>query len=76
MNTLIEDAETLQFLTEEGSWSKNAGKGKRFMTTNLAFETAKKESIGKFNIVCYIPETEQFINLNHGRGKGIEAGLV
>jgi hypothetical protein len=28
-------------------------------------------SIGKLNIVSYISQTRQFINLDHGRGKGI-----
>ena len=38
---------------------------------------AKRESIGRFNIVFYIPQTKQFINLDHGRGKGLtEAGTV
>jgi hypothetical protein len=32
---------------------------------------AKKEAICKFNIVGYITETRQFINLNHGRGRGL-----
>ena len=31
---------------------------------------AKQEAIGKFNIVSYIRETNQFINLDHGRGAG------
>jgi hypothetical protein len=30
---------------------------------------AKLELIRKFNVVCYIPQTKQFINLDHGRGK-------
>jgi hypothetical protein len=29
------------------------------------------ELIGRFNIVGYICQTGQLINLNHGRGKGI-----
>ena len=72
MNILIEDAETLQYLTSSGEWSKNVAEGKAFAATTAAFEVAKKEPIHKFNIVCYIAQTRQFINLDHGRGKGPE----
>ena len=71
MNIMIEDAESLQFFTGEGLWSKIATEGKRFTGTALAFKAAKLEPIGKFNIVGYVVETMQFINLDHGRGKGI-----
>jgi hypothetical protein len=70
MNIIIEDAESLKFFTGEGLWSKIATEGKRFAGTALAFKAAKQEPVGKFNIVGYITETKQFINLDHGRGKG------
>ena len=70
MNILIENEETLEYLSADGAWTKNAANGRRFASTGSAFETAKKELIGKFNIVSYIPLTRQFINLDHGRGKG------
>ena len=77
MNILIEDAETLEYLAGDGQWTKNAAKGKSFGATHLAFEVAKKELIRKFNIVCYITQTKQFINLDHGRGKAAaEAAVV
>lgn len=69
MNILIEDAETLEYLTSNGQWTKNASEGKCFSLTTTAFEVAKQELIRKFNIVCYIAQTKQFINLDHGRGK-------
>ena len=68
MHILIENEETLEYLTDENNWSKNPLKGKHFRTSRLAFRTAKLEDIGKFNIVCFIPKTKQFINLDHGRG--------
>jgi hypothetical protein len=68
MNILIENEETLEYLTNENNWSKNPLKGKKFVNSQLAFRAAKLEAIGKFNVVCYIPQTEQFINLDHGRG--------
>lgn len=72
MNILIENAESLEYLTEDGQWTKNAAEGKRFAATGTAFQTAKKEPVGKFNIVCYIAQSKQLINLNHGKGKGAD----
>ena len=70
MNILIEDAEKLEYLTSDNHWTKKASEGKDFEATEVAFDVAKKEPIGKFNIVYYITQTEQFINMDHGRGKG------
>jgi hypothetical protein len=70
MNILIEDAEKLEYLAKDGLWTKKAAEGKSFGATEAAFDAAKKEPIGKFNIVYYITQTEQFINMDHGRGKG------
>jgi hypothetical protein len=70
MNIMIEDAESQKFFTGEGLWSKTATEGKHFAGTALAFKAAKQEPIGKFNIVGYVTETKQCINLDHGRGKG------
>jgi hypothetical protein len=69
MNILIENEDTQEYLTNDGQWTKNAANGKSFSATGDAFEVAKKEPIHKFNIVCYIAQTKQLINLNHGRGK-------
>ena len=71
MNILIEDAEKLEYLTSENRWTKNAAEGKSFAATETAFQVAKKEPIGRFNIVFYIAQTKQFVNLDHGRGKGL-----
>jgi hypothetical protein len=71
MNILIEDAEKLEYLTGNNQWTKNAAEGKSFEATETAFQAAKKEPIGRFNIVFYIAQTKQFINLDHGRGRGI-----
>lgn len=74
MNILIENHETFEYLTQAGQWTKNPLAGRRFTATVIAFRAAKLEAIGKFNIVCHIPETNQFINLDHGRGKGLPVG--
>ena len=70
MNILIENNDTLEYLTNTGTWTKNPLSGKHFSTSPTAFRAARQEAIGKFNIVCHIPQTNQFINLNHGRGTG------
>ena len=75
MNILIENNETLEYLMPTGKWSKNQLQGKLFPATATAFRAARQEAIGKFNIVFYIPDTNQFVNLDHGRGAGMpEAG--
>jgi hypothetical protein len=76
MNILIEDAEKLEYLTSNNLWTKNAAEGKNFRATGTAFAVAKKELIGRFNIVGYTIETKQFINMNHGKGKGAETVAV
>jgi hypothetical protein len=73
MNILIENNDTLEYLTSEGQWTKNPQDGKRYPATRIAFRAAKLEAIGKFNIVCHIPQTNQFINMDHGRGTGLPA---
>jgi hypothetical protein len=71
MNILIENNDTLEYLTPAGQWTKNPLSGKSYPATKAAFRAAKQEAIGKFNIVCHIPATNQFINLDHGRGSGL-----
>jgi hypothetical protein len=73
MNILIENDATAEYLISAGQWTKDPLNGKSFPATQAAFQIAKQEAIGKFNIVCHIPQTNQFINLDHGRGKGAPA---
>ena len=70
MHILIENHETHEFLTVTGKWTKNPLQGKLFPATAIAFRAARQEQIGKFNIVFYISQTNQFVNLDHGRGVG------
>jgi len=72
MNILIKNAESQEYLANDGEWTKNAGEGRDFGATQVAFEAAAREPIGKFNIVCYIVQKPQFIiiNMDHGTGKG------
>jgi len=71
MNIMIENAESSQYLNADSQWTNSAADAKHFPRTGTAFDVAKKAAIGKFNIVGYISETRQFINLNHGRGRGL-----
>lgn len=76
MNIMIENADSLEYLTGDNLWTKNAVQGKCYPRTGAAFDVAKKEAVGKFNIVGYVPETRQFINLNHGRGRGLPEAVA
>lgn len=73
MNILIENTTTCEYFTTLGSWTKTPVGGKHFPATITAFRAAKQLAIGKFNIVGHIAETNQFINLDHGSGKGQSA---
>jgi hypothetical protein len=76
MNIIIEDAETLNYFTNEGAWSKVAAEGKPFSGISQAFNAARHEPIGKFNITGYVAQNHQLINLRSGRGTGLEAAPV
>ena len=71
MNTLIEDAMKLEYLTSNSQWTKDAAEGKDFGTTGTAVAVAAQESIIEFNIVGYFPASKQIFNLVHGHGKSI-----
>jgi hypothetical protein len=76
MNIIIEDAETLNYFTNEGGWSKDANEGKQFSGTTQAYNAARHEPIGKFNITGYVAQTHQLINLRSGRGTGLVVAPV
>jgi hypothetical protein len=71
MNIFIENAETQEFLAGDGRWTKESSQGASFATTRAAQTAAKREPIGKFNIVGHFDGTEQFFNLDCGSGKGV-----
>ena len=76
MHILIENNETHEFLTAPGKWTKNPLQGKLYPATVIAFRAAKQEQIGKFNVVFYISQTNQFVNLDHGRGIGLPDATI
>lgn len=74
MNILIENDETLEYLTDKGGWTKNPGGGMRFATREAALKAAKLEVIGRFNIVWHMALSNQLVNLDHGRGRKLPEG--
>jgi len=70
MSILIENAETLEYFTSNGRWTKKLADATSYPATRTALAAAKSEPIGKFNIVRYFSDTNQFINMDHGSGKG------
>ena len=72
MNILIENAESREYLGNNGQWTKYANEGRDFGATQVAFEAASQEPIGKFNIVCYILQKPKciIITMDQGLGKG------
>jgi hypothetical protein len=73
MHILIENSETHEYLASEDRWTKNLKEGRRFSGTTAALKVAKTQPVGRFNIVGHIPGTFQIINLDRGRGRGVEA---
>jgi hypothetical protein len=71
MKILIENHDTHEFLTATGGWTKKPLQGKAFPSTVAALHMGRQEAIGKFNVVCHIPQTNQLVNLQHGRGTGL-----
>jgi hypothetical protein len=72
MNILIENAESREYLANNGEWTKNANEGRDFGSTQAAYEAATSAPIGRFNIVCYILQKPRFIiiTMDQGTGKG------
>ncbi len=71
MKIIIEDAESFKFFAGEGHWSAVAEDGKPYASALHAYNVARQEPIGKFNIAGYVTQTEQLVNLRAGRGTGI-----
>jgi hypothetical protein len=78
MNILIENAESREYLGNNGQWTKYANEGRDFGATQVAYEAATREPIGRFNIVCYILQKPKciIITMDHGLGQGGGAPLT
>lgn len=76
MHILIENPDTLEYFKATGAWTKLPLDGKYFPNTRAAVRVARHEPMGRFNVVCFMPKTNQFVNLDHGRGTGTAEGVV
>jgi len=70
MYILIENAESREYLADNGEWTKNADEGRDFGATQAAYEAATSAPIGRFNIVCYIVQKPRFIVITMLQGNG------
>ena len=70
MYILIENAESREYLANNGEWTKEADEGRNFGATQAAFEAATSAPIGRFNIVCYIVQKPRFIVITMLQGNG------
>ena len=76
MCILIENAEEVAYLNDQGSWSKKPDEGVSFPSIRVAVTAGKNQPIGQFNIVQFFASTGQLINLDRGTGKAKESRPV
>jgi hypothetical protein len=68
MRIIIEDAETLQFLTMDGGWTGDSARAATFANSDAARERGVTLPIGEFNIVGAFSKSPQLTNLDNGSG--------
>jgi hypothetical protein len=68
MTILIENAETHEYLTKDGRWTRKMDQAATFQTSTLAKQSATGFPIGGFNIVGVFRTSAQLVNLDAGRG--------
>jgi hypothetical protein len=68
MTILIENAETQEYLTRDGRWTRKMDQAATFRTSTLAKESAVTFPIGGFNIIGGFPTSAQLVNLDEGVG--------
>ena len=73
MRIIIENAATLEFLTTEGRWTKDAGRAAQFANSGAAMVRGATLPIGVFNVVGSFKGWPQLTNLDEGRGIGATA---
>jgi hypothetical protein len=76
MTILIENADTLEFLTRDGRWTKHAGEAATYRTSTLAKEFGTAAPIGRFNVVGAFKNSPQLTNLDEGCGISVKEGAV
>jgi hypothetical protein len=65
---IIEDAETLEFLTSEGRWTKDLARAAAFPNSAAAKTRGSAIPIGRFNVVGSFARWPQLTNLDEGCG--------
>jgi hypothetical protein len=70
MKILIEDAQTLEYYTAAGRWTKNAKEAATFPNSASAKHAGAKAPISKFNVVGFFSNSPQLTNLDDGVGAG------
>jgi hypothetical protein len=68
MRILIENAETLQYLTADGAWTKEPNAAATYRTSTVAKEHGKTAPIGRFNVIGAFKNSPQITNLDDGCG--------
>ena len=75
MTIFIENAETLEFLTKDGRWTKNFDKAAIYRTSTSARQFGAAASIGRFNVIGGFRNSPQLVNLDEGCCVGSAAAV-
>jgi hypothetical protein len=70
MLILIENPETSELLSVTGEWTRQPATAKAFANVTAALRAGRQLPVGRFDVSGYLPDSRQFINLQHGRGTG------
>jgi hypothetical protein len=68
MRIIIENAETNEFLTADGTWTKDAKHAMAYQTSEKAKERGSQVAMGRFNVVGSFSVWPQLTNLDEGIG--------
>ena len=68
MTILVENADTLEYLTTDGRWTKKMDQAATYRSSTLAKASANSAAIGRFNIIGANQKSSQIVNLDEGCG--------
>jgi len=68
MTIFIENADTQEFLSREGAWTKHFEKAATYRSSTLAKAFAQTAQIGRFNVIGGFHNSPQLVNLDEGQG--------
>ena len=68
MTILVENAETLEYLTTDGRWTNKMERAATYRSSTLAKASATSAAIGRFNIIGAVAKSSQIVNLDEGVG--------